>query len=87
MICDICGSDSVNSRFVTRSYGEGNELLIIENIPINICSHCGESYFTAEILHEIERIKIHRDGFTHEKSVPVATFAQTHSLHADSVQH
>jgi len=35
---------------------------------------CGESYFTAETLHEIERIKLHRDSFAAEKTVGVAAF-------------
>ncbi len=74
MICDLCGKNSSKTRYVTRSYGSGKDLIIIENIPVISCSHCGESYFSAETLHEIERIKIHRDGFTHKKSIPVAVF-------------
>ncbi len=38
------------------------------------CPHCGESYFTAETLHELERIKLRR-SFAQQRSVPVATFA------------
>ncbi len=82
MICDICGNDGVHIRFVTRSYGRGDDLLIIENIPIKSCSSCGESYLSAETLHEIERIKIHRDGFAHKQSVPVAMFSQPSVIHS-----
>ena len=83
MICDICGNNSAHVRYVTRNYGRGDKLLIIENIPINSCSHCGESYLSAETLHEIERIKIHRDGFAHEKPVPVAIFSQPPFIQAE----
>ena len=76
MICDICGNNSGKIRYVTRSYGSGKKLIIIENVPVISCSYCGESYLSAETLHEIERIKVHRDGFTHEQSVPVAVFSQ-----------
>jgi YgiT-type zinc finger domain-containing protein len=76
MICDICGQNSAQIRYVTRSYGSGENLLIIENIPIVSCSHCGETYLTAKTLHEIERIKIHRDGFAHKQPVPVAVFSE-----------
>ena len=33
-----------------------------ESVPKNSheCPHCGESYLTAETLHELERIKLHR---------------------------
>jgi len=74
MICEICGQETVRVRHVTRSYDKGEKLLVIENVPLLSCSHCGESYFTAETLHEIERIKLHREGFARKRSVPVATF-------------
>ena len=74
MICDICGQDGAKIRQVTRSYGKGAELLIIENVPIVSCLHCGESYLTAETLHEIERIKLHSQSFAKKRSVPVVAF-------------
>jgi len=76
MICDICGHDNGQTRYVTRSYGSGETLLVIENVPVINCSHCGETYLSAETLHEIERIKIHRDGFARKQSVPVASFQE-----------
>jgi len=75
MICDICGTESIRLRHVTRSYGQGENLLVIENVPVISCPHCGESYLTAETLQEIERIKLHRHNFATERSVSVATFA------------
>jgi YgiT-type zinc finger domain-containing protein len=74
MICDICGKEGAVIRRVTRSYGSGADLLVIENIPLVSCPQCGESYFTAETLHEIERIKLHRRNFAEERKVPVAVF-------------
>jgi YgiT-type zinc finger domain-containing protein len=79
MICDICGKDGARVRYVTRSYGEGANLLVIENVPVVSCPHCGESYLTAETLHEIERIKLHRKNLAKERNVPVATFALAES--------
>jgi YgiT-type zinc finger domain-containing protein len=75
MICDICGQNGALIRRVTRSYGSGDDLLVIENVPLVSCPHCGENYFTAETLHELERIKLHRRNFAQQRSVPVATFA------------
>ncbi|MCI5157007.1 MAG: type II toxin-antitoxin system MqsA family antitoxin [Candidatus Electrothrix sp. AUS1_2] len=74
MICDICGKDSVKIRYVTRSYGNQEHLLVIENIPVVHCSRCKESYLTADTLHEIERIKLHRQSFAKERPIPVAAF-------------
>ena len=75
LICDICGKEGAKIRHVSRSYGRGENLLVIENVPVISCPHCGESYLTAETLHEIERIKLHRQSFAKKRSVPVAVFA------------
>ena len=75
MICDICGQEGARIRRVSRSYGKGEQLLVIENVPVVSCPHCGESYLTAETLHELERIKLHRQRVAVERPVAVAAFA------------
>jgi YgiT-type zinc finger domain-containing protein len=77
MKCDNCGKEDVRIRRISRSYGKGVNLLVIENIPVVNCPHCGESYLTADTLHEIERIKLLRKNFAQERNVAVATFALT----------
>ncbi|HRI57180.1 MAG TPA: type II toxin-antitoxin system MqsA family antitoxin [Anaerolineae bacterium] len=74
-VCDICGKPGVKVKLVSRSYGRGANLLVIENVPVVSCPHCGESYLTADTLHEIERIKLQRAFFAIERAVPVAEFA------------
>jgi hypothetical protein len=38
------------------------------------CGSCGESYFSASTMHEIERIKALRKSVAVNRSVPVAAF-------------
>jgi YgiT-type zinc finger domain-containing protein len=75
IVCDVCGKGGARVRHVTRSYGKEASLLVIENVPVISCPHCGASYLTAETLHELERIKSHRSNFAVERPVPVAVFA------------
>jgi YgiT-type zinc finger domain-containing protein len=75
MICDVCGKSGAQVRRVSRSYGKGASLFVIENVPVVSCPHCGESYLTAETLHELERIKLHRKAFAQERCIGVATFS------------
>lgn len=74
MVCDICSSEGARIRRITRTYGRGEDLLVIENIPAVSCPHCGESYLTAQTLHEIERIKLYRKSLAVERPVEVANF-------------
>jgi YgiT-type zinc finger domain-containing protein len=74
VVCDICGKKGARIRRVSRSYGKGDNLLVIENVPMVSCPHCGESYLTADVLQELERIKLHRQGFAVERPVEVASF-------------
>jgi YgiT-type zinc finger domain-containing protein len=74
MICDICGRKGARIRQVSRTYGKGKDLLVIENIPVVSCPHCGESYLTAETLHEIERLKLHRKSLAVERPVEFLSF-------------
>jgi YgiT-type zinc finger domain-containing protein len=75
MVCDICGKEGARIRRVARSYGKGQNLLVIENVPVVSCLHGGESYLTVETLHEIERIKLHRKSFAAQRRVAVASFS------------
>jgi YgiT-type zinc finger domain-containing protein len=73
-VCDICGKEGARIRRGSRSYGKGKNLLVIENVPVVSCPHCGETYLMAETLHELERIKLHRDSFAEKRPVAVAEF-------------
>ena len=75
LVCDVCGKEGAQVRHVTRSYGRGARLLVIENVPLVSCPHCGESYMTAATLHEIERIKRQRARSASKRPVTVAVFA------------
>ncbi len=75
MVCDMCGKTGAQVRRISRSYGKGASLFVIENVPIVSCPHCGDSYLTAETLQEIERIKMHRKSFAEERCIAVATFS------------
>lgn len=61
-------------KHVTRSFGNGASLLVIESIPMWSCPNCGESYFSAQTMHEIERIKALRKSVAVKRAVAVAAF-------------
>jgi YgiT-type zinc finger domain-containing protein len=74
LVCDICGQTGARIRRVSRTYGKRQNLLVIENVPVISCPHCGESYLTAATLHQIEEIKQNRQQRAIERPVPVASY-------------
>jgi len=75
MVCTVCVREGARIRRVTRNYGKGEALLVIENVPVVNCPHCGTGYLTAQTLHEIDRIKRHRHELATQRPVAVAAFA------------
>jgi YgiT-type zinc finger domain-containing protein len=73
-VCANCDSKKIQLKLVTRSFGKADDLLVIESIPMWSCTACGESYFTAQTMHEIERIKTLRKAIAKKRAVPVAAF-------------
>jgi YgiT-type zinc finger domain-containing protein len=67
---------------MTRSYGRGAALLVVENVPVVVCPNCGESYVTADTLHVLDRIKRQRRKFAAPKRVAVASFTTSRASEA-----
>ncbi len=74
VVCDVCGCTEAKTRYTSRTYGKGEDLLVIENVPVISCPSCGTSYLTSFTLKEIDRIKRNRKKMAIAKSVEVASF-------------
>jgi YgiT-type zinc finger domain-containing protein len=74
MRCDRCGAHTAQQRLVTRSFGHGDRLVVIENIPYVFCTRCGERYFTASTMREIERLKHLKIDRARRRPVPIVAF-------------
>jgi len=75
MICDICGKDGAKTRFVSRVYGEGADLVVIEHVPVIFCSNCHESYLTLQTVEAIDEVIERKVEKTARRQVAVATLA------------
>jgi YgiT-type zinc finger domain-containing protein len=77
MKCELCGAQTAVDKKTTKSFGRGDSLVIIENIPIVHCSSCHESYLTADTAREIDRIRKNRRSRGKAKRVLVASFTKS----------
>ncbi len=77
MNCEICGKKTASIKKVTKSFGRGHSLVVIEDIPVLSCSNCHESYITADTARELDRIRKNRVTVGKAKQVLVASFKES----------
>jgi YgiT-type zinc finger domain-containing protein len=53
MICEFCQGHTVKKK-VKRQHWLRGKLYIVENVEAEVCSECGERYYHAKILDEID---------------------------------
>ncbi|HEY83848.1 MAG TPA: type II toxin-antitoxin system MqsA family antitoxin [Chloroflexi bacterium] len=77
-VCSFCGNKNFRQRSVQYIYKHDNKFLLVNEVPCEKCEYCGEQYFEAKVLKEIEQIfmDIHFAGKETRKTiqVPVTEF-------------
>jgi len=69
--CYFCGG-KVTERKVTVDYRWGEEFVaILKNVPAGVCEVCGEQYFKAEIVKEMEKTAQSKEDIKEFIHVPV----------------
>jgi len=55
MFCDFCGG-RLFPKTTEIELKRGDRWVIIEGVPAEVCSHCGEKYFSSEVAKKIDLI-------------------------------
>ena len=55
MVCEFWGGQTVK-KSVKRQHWLHGKLYIVENVEAEVCTECGERYFYAKVLDEIDRL-------------------------------
>lgn len=51
--CSVCGGRYENRRVTMELYNPQDELIVVKNVPAEVCVQCGDELFTAEITHQL----------------------------------
>lgn len=54
MNCEFCGGKTIKKK-VKRQHWLHGKLYIVEDVEAMVCSECGERYFHAKTLDELDR--------------------------------
>ncbi len=52
--CHFCGNKNFKDSKVQYTYKRDNKYIIVDDVPCEQCEYCGEQYFEANVLRNIE---------------------------------
>ena len=53
--CSFCGNENIKNSLVEYTYKHDGKYMIFHNVPALQCEYCGEKYFEAKVLKQIEK--------------------------------
>ena len=55
MICEFCGGETINKK-VRKIHWFQRKLYIVDDVEAEVCRECGERYYHATTLDNIDRL-------------------------------
>jgi YgiT-type zinc finger domain-containing protein len=74
-LCAFCGSPQIKTVHKDKLFGKGEKAVVIENLPVQQCGNCGESYYDPEISLLIDEILAHPEKQQVKRQVNVVSLA------------
>lgn len=71
--CSICGGDTIKTK-VRFSQEIDGILEVVENVPAEVCTQCGDQLFSPRTVRALEKILKSKKKPTRTISVPVFDF-------------
>lgn len=54
-ICYYCGG-TIKQKRIRYIHEWGDKIIIFENLPVEVCSQCGEKYLSPDIIEMIDKV-------------------------------
>ena len=75
MPCVFCGG-KVEEKRVTFTYEEDDKCLLVENVPAEVCTECGEKTYSPEVTDQLLRFAKEEFRPIRKIVVPVFDYAE-----------
>jgi len=72
--CDFCGGELVSGKTTLEIWHKG-DLVIIRDVPADICQQCGEAYLSVETSEQLDRFLDEHHRYKPERYIPVPQYA------------
>lgn len=70
--CHICGSETAKDAFVSEVLEVDGRRVLVEHIPAQVCTRCGEAVFSPETTERIRSL-VHGAGRPN-RTIPLEVF-------------
>lgn len=72
--CDLCGGE-LGAGKTTLEIWRGEELLVIKDVPADVCQQCGEAYISASVSERLDRFLSEYQRHRPERYIAVPQFS------------
>lgn len=73
--CGQCGGE-LGERMIDYPINQNGEVIILENVPVNICRHCGEMWFSSEAFSVIDKVASYTEKPKRTKPILVWSYEE-----------
>ena len=73
-LCDFCGGE-LHPGTTRLELWLGEELIVITDVPGDVCDQCGEAYLSAETSEQLDRLVEERESRAPEKYLRVPQYS------------
>ena len=73
--CHVCGNETASSEFVDEVLDVDGRRVLVEHIPAQVCTRCGEAVFSRETTERVRQL-VHGAGGP-MKTIPLDVFQLT----------
>jgi len=77
--CDLCGGE-LKSATTTLEIWRGEELLVIRDVPADVCQQCSEAYISADVSEQLDHFLEERHRHRPERYFAVPQYSAAQAM-------
>jgi YgiT-type zinc finger domain-containing protein len=75
--CYLCGGVLLTQDVTKIQMWKGELIGVVERVPAMACNQCGEQYFDAQVLEDIDNLFAQKNSPSKNISIPSYTYRKT----------
>ena len=77
--CDLCGGELRPGR-TTLEIWRGEELIVIRDVPADVCRQCREAYISASVSEQLDHFLVEHHRHRPERYLAVPQYAAVQAI-------